>query len=113
MASEYELTSKVKNAFCKKMGEMVAELRKSISLSQTECGKLTGVSRQTISEIERDEYKMSWNQFCSFLVVFSLNKKSNEILHNAGLDMKCVSQFISQTNNSSINKENLNIEFSK
>ena len=42
-----------------KFGEKVRRLRNEKGLSQTELGKLAGVSRQTISLIERGDYSPS------------------------------------------------------
>ena len=71
------------------MSEMLSCLRKSLGLSQTELGEMAEVSRQTISEIERGLYDMSWNQFTSFLTVFLINDESRVILENE-MDLQSV-----------------------
>lgn len=69
-----------KKDLCGKMSALLPKLRNTLGLSQTELGEYVSVSRQTISEIERGEYQMSWNQFASFYLVFGGNKASHDIL---------------------------------
>lgn len=79
MIEENNLTQEKKN-LCQKMSALLPQLRQTLRLSQTELGEYVSVSRQTISEIERGEYQMSWNQFASFYLVFGGNKASHDIL---------------------------------
>ena len=41
------------------LGNKIKQAREQLAISQTELGKLCGVSRQTISSIERGEYHPS------------------------------------------------------
>ena len=85
---------KEKETYVKKMSENLQELRNSLHLSQTELGEYVSVSRQTISEIERGEYHMSWNQFTSFYMVFGANKASHEVLEDNGLGIQNIAPVI-------------------
>lgn len=69
-----------KEALCRRMSALLPKLRRTLGLSQTHLGEYVSVSRQTISEIERGEYQMSWNQFASFYLVFGGNQASHDIL---------------------------------
>lgn len=39
------------------------QIRKEMKISQTELGIKVGLSRQTISSIERETVELSWNNF--------------------------------------------------
>lgn len=86
--------SKEKELLCKHMSEILPALRASLQLSQTELGEYVSVSRQTISEIERGEYHMSWNQFTSFYMVFGSNKASHEVLEDNNLSVQDIAPAI-------------------
>lgn len=90
--------TEIKSELCKEMSKNIYELRCALSLSQTALGEKVGISRQTISQIERGEYSMSWNQFASFELFFSLNKKSNEILIRKKLDMASLREHLDLSN---------------
>lgn len=86
--------AKKKEELCSKMSVLLPTLRSTLKLSQTELGEHVSVSRQTISEIERGEYQMSWNQFASFYLVFGGNKASHDILEENGLDIQNIAPVI-------------------
>lgn len=83
-----------REALCKKMSELLPVLRQAVGLSQTHLGEYVSVSRQTISEIERGEYQMSWNQFASFYLVFGGNKASHDILAENEMDIQGIAPVI-------------------
>lgn len=47
-------------------------IRKKFGVSQTELGKMIGVSRQTISSLERKEVVLTWDKYLALM--FSLYK---------------------------------------
>lgn len=58
------------------LDEMVRILpvaRKIVRISQTELGQKIGVSRQTISSIERGTVQLSWQAFLSLMLFFCAN----------------------------------------
>lgn len=93
MAEKKDLAKK-KEELCSKMSALLPTLRSTLKLSQTELGEYVSISRQTISEIERGEYQMSWNQFASFYLVFGGNKASHEILADNALDIQDIAPVI-------------------
>lgn len=50
--------------------ENMANIRKKFGISQTELGKMIGVSRQTISSLERKEVILTWDKYLALM--FSL-----------------------------------------
>lgn len=83
--------SEQKEALCAKMSFLLPELRHALHLSQTALGEYVSVSRQTISETERGEYHMSWNQFASFYLLFGANRSTHEILEENNLGIRSLS----------------------
>ncbi|MDO4801811.1 MAG: helix-turn-helix domain-containing protein [Prevotellaceae bacterium] len=98
--------SKEKELLCKHMSKILPALRASLQLSQTELGEYVSVSRQTISEIERGEYHMSWNQFTSFYMVFGSNTASHEVLEENGLSVHDIAPAILVTKCKDTEEEN-------
>lgn len=88
-----------KEELCSKMSTLLPRLRNALSLSQTELGEYVSVSRQTISEIERGEYQMSWNQFASFYLIFGANKESHDIMAENQLDVQNIAPVIAVPKN--------------
>lgn len=79
---------------CAKMSALLPELRNALGVSQTVLGEHTNVSRQTVSETERGGYRMSWNQFASFYLVFGGNKATHDILEENGLGIRDIAPVI-------------------
>lgn len=94
-----------KKALCQRMSALLPKLRQTLGLSQTELGEYVSVSRQTISEIERGEYQMSWNQFASFYLVFGGNKASHDILVKSEMGIQDIAPVIVVSSNLAIPKE--------
>lgn len=86
--------AKQKEELCSRMAVVLPVLRTVLNLSQTALGEYVNVSRQTISAIERGEYKMSWNQFTSFYLVFGGNKASHDVLADNELGIKDITPVI-------------------
>lgn len=51
------------------------KLRKSLGLSQTKLGEMVGLSRQTISLIERKQMPLTWNNYLAIVCFFAINSK--------------------------------------
>lgn len=54
-----------------KLLDSLPSIRKDLSLSQTDLGSLIGVSRQTISSIERRGSPLSWSNYLAILYLIS------------------------------------------
>lgn len=51
----------------------LAEIRKRLGISQSELGTKVGLSRQSISSIERGNVPMTWNTFLAICLVIMVN----------------------------------------
>lgn len=61
------------------LDEFVDELprmRKRFRISQTDLGNMVGLSRQTISLIERKQLPLTWNNYLAIMMFFCLNSGS-------------------------------------
>lgn len=56
-------------------------IRKNFKVSQTVLGKKVGLSRQTISSIERGTVPMTWNTFLAIVMFFYANDDANKFEH--------------------------------
>lgn len=64
---------------------MVVELpqiRKEMKISQTEFGKKVGLSRQTISSIERGKAPLTWNNYLAIMMFLEANKERCKTVFN-------------------------------
>lgn len=62
----------------KMMKELVSSLpkmRKRLKISQTELGEKIGLSRQTISSIERKMTPLTWNNYLAIMMFLALNNE--------------------------------------
>lgn len=53
--------------------EMLPKLRKRVGMSQTKLGNKIGLSRQTISSIERKAVPLTWDKLLAMSLVFLSN----------------------------------------
>lgn len=53
------------------MSRQLPDIRREMGLSQTEFGDLVGLSRQTISAIERGTQPLSWKNYLAIKMVMS------------------------------------------
>ena len=76
-------------AIQKEMTDVLAKalpyFRNKFGISQHNLGEKIGVSRQTVSSIERGEYQMGWNLFLS--VIYFLKVNSGVIPKNKMTDV--------------------------
>ena len=49
------------------------KIRKRLGISQSELGERVGLSRQSISSIERENVQLSWNVFLAIILVVWIN----------------------------------------
>lgn len=50
-------------------------IRQRLHISQTDLGNMIGVSRQTISSIERREVQLTWDKYLAF--IFAIHESDN------------------------------------
>lgn len=55
--------------------DKLPEIRKSLKLSQTELGLRVGLSRQSISSIERRSVPLNWDTFLAICLVILVNDR--------------------------------------
>lgn len=51
-------------------------MRKRLGVSQTELGNMVGLSRQTISLIERKQIPLTWNNYLAIMMFFCINSSN-------------------------------------
>ena len=68
-----------KEELIKKLTNKLPEIRRSIGLSQTDFGTLIGLSRQTISSIERGEGTLSWGNYLA--IIFLLKNYKMDVFN--------------------------------
>ncbi len=57
------------------MVQRLPKIRKKLKFTQTEFGEKLGLSRQTISSIERGIVPLSWNNFLAILFLLTINNR--------------------------------------
>ena len=55
--------------------DSLPKLRKRLKISQTDFGERVGLSRQTISSIERKTTPLTWNNYLAIMMFFTANSK--------------------------------------
>ena len=70
--------------------------RKAMKVSQEEFGDLIGITRQTVSSIERGAYNLTWPVFLASLFVFSGNAQSRQLITNSFAGDGLLSAFIKE-----------------
>lgn len=74
-----------KEAYCRQMTELLPLLRGRLGMTQEELGKVSGVSRVTISQIESGRAKMNWLHFSALMMICTSDRNAKELLYVRGL----------------------------
>ena len=61
------------------MTSLLPRFRQELGLSQTDFGEKVGVSRQTISSIERGTQELSWSNYLSILMFLNIHNGNDFI----------------------------------
>lgn len=57
------------------------QIRKEMKISQTELGIKVGLSRQTISSIEREKVELSWNNYLAIMMFVVVNRNKLKTMY--------------------------------
>lgn len=85
MKEQNILSKEQKEAYCRSLTEMLSMLRIRLGMTQEELGKVSGVSRVTISQIESGRAKMNWLHFSALMMVCTADRNAKEYLYAHGL----------------------------
>lgn len=77
-----QLTEEKKQQLISEMIKRLPKIRKEMKISQTELGKKIGLSRQTISGIERGTAPLIWNNYLAIMMFLEANKESCKTVFN-------------------------------
>lgn len=77
-----QLTKDIKRKLIYKMVVELPRIRKEMKISQTEFGKKIGLSRQTISGIERGIAPLTWNNYLAIMMFLETNKERCKTVFN-------------------------------
>lgn len=77
-----QLTKDIKRKLIYKMVVELPQIRKEMKISQTEFGKKVGLSRQTISGIERGIAPLTWNNYLAIVMFLEANKERCKTVFN-------------------------------
>lgn len=69
-----EVTAEKQQEMIGQLVRKLPQIRKEMGISQTEFGKKVGLSRQTISSIERGGVPLSWNNYLAIMIFIVANK---------------------------------------
>ena len=66
--------SETREEMIRTLTRSLPSLRADLGVSQQALGRKLGISRQTVSCIERGEYQMTWNLFLSIIYFLKVNQ---------------------------------------
>lgn len=77
-----------KKMLLQKFTEDIPAIRKSLNMSQSELGNKVGVSRQSISSIERGIVPLTWDMLLAIMMVVMVNDEQlyNQVIVNNNLE---------------------------
>jgi len=81
----WDLSEEEKGKLIANLTAEIPALRAKLGISQGDLAKVIGISRQTLSAIERDERDMSWDTYLSMLFFFDYNKQTQSTIRDAGI----------------------------
>lgn len=61
--------------------QRLPQIRKEMKISQTELGKKVGLSRQTISSVERGTVELSWNNYLAIMMFIVANRNKCKTIY--------------------------------
>ncbi len=70
------------NELIETLVKRLPHIRKEMNISQTELGDKVGLSRQTISAVERGTAELSWNNYLAIMMFLSANKENCKTIFN-------------------------------
>jgi len=73
MYSEYQELNAMQMEMIESLVTDLPYIRKRLGVSQTQLGNYVGLSRQTISSIERKTTPLSWNNYLALLLFLAAN----------------------------------------
>jgi len=76
-----EITVEKQQEMINQLVQKLPQIRKEMKISQTEFGKKIGLSRQTISSIERGNVNLSWNNFLAIMLFIVANRDRCKTLY--------------------------------
>lgn len=76
-----EITYEKQQEMINQLVQKLPQIRKEMKISQTEFGKKVGLSRQTISSIERDSVNLSWNNYLAIMIFIMANRERCKTLY--------------------------------
>ena len=65
----------IREEMMKELVNSLPRMRKRLKISQTELGEKVGLSRQTISSIERKTTPLTWNNYLAIMMFFTANSE--------------------------------------
>ena len=75
------LGRKEKAEYCARLSALLPLLRDKMGMTQEELGRVSGVSRVTISQIESGRSMMNWLHFTALMMVFTSDRNVKELLY--------------------------------
>ena len=69
-----DFTLERKEEMISSLVEKLPTIRQEMNISQTELGEMVGLSRQSISAVERGVSKLSWNNYLAIMLFLIANK---------------------------------------
>lgn len=82
---EWLLPDKEKEAYIANLTAEIPSLRAKLGISQGDLARVIGISRQTLSAIERSERAMSWDTYLSMLFFFDNNNLTHQTIRNSNI----------------------------
>lgn len=64
---------KIKEKMMSDLADSMPKLRRRLKISQTDLGEKVGLSRQTISAVERKTTPLTWNNYLAIMMFFATN----------------------------------------
>lgn len=76
-----EITVEKQQEMINQLVQKLPQIRRKMKISQTEFGEKVGLSRQTISSIERGNVNLSWNNYLAIMLFIFANSDRCKTLY--------------------------------